>query len=56
MSLYLWDNIIKKAILMMQERDRTTARIQRTSGGLDLGAQSSHSKRQEGRVYRDTLR
>ena len=48
--------IIKKAILMMQERDRRTARIQCTSGELDLGAQFSHSKRRETRAYRDTFR
>ena len=48
--------IIKKAILMMQERDRRTARIQCTSGELDLGAQFSHSKRREARAYRDTFR
>ena len=48
--------IIKKAILMMQERDRRTARIQCTSGESDLGAQFSHSKRREARAYRDTFR
>ena len=37
--------IIKKAILMMQERDRRTARIQCTSGGV-----ASHRSRKEART------